>query len=93
MRSVLCTVLRSDRHDLLEADSLRTARRALDSEPLDIVIADQRLPDGEGLALLDDVRAADSAIPVIVLSATKPLPASMVRDLREHGIRIEAQNA
>ena len=25
--------------------------------------------------------------PVIVLSATKPLPASMVRDLREHGIR------
>ena len=31
--------------------------------------------------------------PVIVLSATKPLPASMVRDLREHGIRIEAQNA
>ena len=27
--------------------------------------------------------------PVIVLSATKPLPASMVRDLREHGIRIE----
>ena len=31
--------------------------------------------------------------PVIVLSATKPLPASMVRDLREHGIRIEAQDA
>lgn len=31
--------------------------------------------------------------PVIVLSAAKPLPASMVRDLREHGIVIEKQAA
>ena len=27
--------------------------------------------------------------PVIVLEALKPLPASLVRDLREHGIQIE----
>lgn len=31
--------------------------------------------------------------PVIVISAAKPLPASMVRDLREHGIGIEVQAA
>lgn len=31
--------------------------------------------------------------PVIVISAVKPLPASMVRDLREHGIDIEVQAA
>ena len=30
---------------------------------------------------------------VIVISAKKPLPASLVRDLREHGIRVEAQKA
>lgn len=69
IRSVLCTLLRSDLHELLEAADLTAARQALASEPLDIVLTDQRLPDGEGLALLDDVRAADTAIPVIVLTA------------------------
>ena len=53
------------------------ARAALEVNPYDAVILDLGLPDGDGLALLKDMRARGNAVPVLVLTA---------RDAVEHRV-------
>ena len=53
------------------------ARAALEVNPYDAVILDLGLPDGDGLALLKDMRAWGNAVPVLVLTA---------RDAVEHRV-------
>ena len=54
-------------------DAVETAaecRRRLASEPPpDLLILDIRLPDGHGLELLEEIRAQDLSLPVIVITA------------------------
>ena len=53
------------------------ARAALEVNPYDAVILDLGLPDGDGLALLKNMRAHGNAVPVLVLTA---------RDAVEHRV-------
>ncbi len=52
-----------------EAASLGEARRRLDEEWPDLVILDLRLPDGDGLEFLAELRTTDLDIPVLVITA------------------------
>ncbi len=55
-----------------EVDVLPTveeARTALDASRWDIVVLDRGLPDGDGLAVLTDMRARGDATPVLILTA------------------------
>ena len=49
--------------------SIAEARRALESVASDVVILDRGLPDGDGLALLEEWRDAGVTTPVLVLTA------------------------
>jgi DNA-binding NtrC family response regulator len=51
------------------AHSLHEARRALASGSFDLVILDRRLPDGDGLASLPELRAAAGEAVVMVVTA------------------------
>lgn len=51
-----------------EVESIEQARAAL-TDGADVVVLDCRLPDGDGLTLLDEIRAARPYVPVIVLTA------------------------
>ncbi len=51
------------------AKSLAQARTALADSPMDLVLLDYRLPDGDGLSLLNDLRQLDPDVPVIFVSA------------------------
>ena len=55
---------------LLEAASLETARSALDEQPVDVVLLDVNLPDGNGLTLATDLAARSSRPQVIALTAS-----------------------
>src|SRR5262245_1827463 len=44
-------------------------RAAFSAAPYDAAILDLGLPDGDGLALLADVRAAGNRIPILILTA------------------------
>ena len=69
MRRILASNLRQDQHQIWEADGLETARRSLSANDFDVVITDQKMPDGEGLSVLSFARENDPTVPVIVLTA------------------------
>ncbi len=69
MRRVLATILAREQHELTEAESIAAARAALSAEPFDVLLVDQRLPDGEGLGLLSAVREADPLTPLVLVTA------------------------
>ncbi|MFD2191726.1 response regulator [Pistricoccus aurantiacus] len=50
-------------------DGLEAARRAFQALPSDIVVLDRRLPEGDGLSLLGEWRAAGVTTPVLLLTA------------------------
>jgi DNA-binding NtrC family response regulator len=69
MRRILSVLLREDGHDIVEAATVREAEARMETLPLDLVLTDQRLPDGEGLGVLAVAGRIDRDLPVIVLTA------------------------
>lgn len=51
------------------AMTVREARAQLAAQTYDLLLLDQTLPDGSGLALCEEVRAGGSAVPIIFLTA------------------------
>jgi DNA-binding NtrC family response regulator len=69
MRRILASNLRQDQHQIWEASGVEDAQRSLASNDFDAVITDQKMPDGEGLAVLHSTRENDPTLPVILLTA------------------------
>jgi two-component system response regulator HydG len=69
MRRVLAAILGEDGHVAVEAGGVSEARRLLATRPFDLVITDQKMPDGEGLSLVASAREADPALPVVIITA------------------------
>lgn len=53
------------------ASDLQTARVLLSEEKFDLILLDQGLPDGNGLAFIEEILRMVEALPVIVLSGRK----------------------
>jgi two-component system OmpR family response regulator len=49
--------------------NLKEATRNLVSKKYDLVLLDLRLPDGNGLSLLRDIRGGADEVPVIIMTA------------------------
>ena len=56
--------------ELVEAASLQSARSALDGQPVDVILLDVNLPDGNGLTLASDLAERDARPRVIALTAS-----------------------
>ncbi len=69
MRRILASNLRQDQHEIWEAGDLEEARRALLANDYDVILTDQKMPDGEGLEILSAALEADAAVSVIFLTA------------------------
>jgi len=85
LRTFLSKTLRRDGYEVLEADSLAAARQHLAVSWIDMIILDRVLPDGEGLALLRELRQIDNAVAAMKMGAydylTKPVE---IDELRAH---------
>ena len=55
--------------EVRRAKSLAQARKALADFPMDLVLLDYRLPDGDGVSLLSDLRQLDPDVPVVFVTA------------------------
>jgi DNA-binding NtrC family response regulator len=69
MRELLVIMLTKEGYDVLTADSRATAAKALARGPVDMVITDVRLPDGDGMEILRHVKAAAPETAVVVMTA------------------------
>jgi two-component system response regulator PilR (NtrC family) len=69
MREMLSIMLAKEGHEVLEAGSRGEAASALARGPVDMVVTDVRLPDGDGIEILRHVKAASPETVVIVMTA------------------------
>ena len=69
MRRILASNLRQDQHEIREAAGVQEAQQTLAVDDFEVVITDQRMPDGEGLAVLKSAHESDQTISVIFLTA------------------------
>ena len=85
LRREIIAALASDRHELLEAGTVREARQILESEPVDTVLLDVALPDGTAFEVLDAIQLM-APRPRIVAMSGSARPEESFR-LAERGVR------
>ena len=73
MRRILASHLRQDKHEVMEASGVEEARRSLAANDFDVVFTDQRMPDGEGLEVLQTAKESNPTISVVFLTAMRRL--------------------
>lgn len=69
MRKLIEVHLRSENHTLVMAGSIAEALGAIEKQDFDVVLTDQKLPDGEGLKVLDNLVGNESPTALVVLTA------------------------
>lgn len=69
LASALAGALRSQKMVVDVAASLRQASEFVFSASYDLLVVDRGLPDGDGLSLIKELRAAQMFMPVLVLTA------------------------
>ena len=65
----LCKALKTDNRQIISCVDLRTAAEQLLCQMPDLILLDLNLPDGNGLTLLQQLRAQSAEPPVILLTA------------------------
>jgi two-component system response regulator PilR (NtrC family) len=69
MRELLAIMLRKDGFDVVAAESRAQAAAVLARGPVDLIVTDVKLPDGDGIEILRHVKAAAPETVVIVMTA------------------------
>ena len=68
-RKALCTYLRKRGYAVVESASKAEGCRTFDSETIDLVLTDVRLPDGIGEEVLAHVKSIRPDVPVVIMTA------------------------
>ena len=66
---VLSRILGGENFQVTTAEGVTEARNILQEIAFDVVISDLRLPDGDGLGILQEIRQGGSTVPVVILTA------------------------
>ncbi|MCA8939454.1 MAG: sigma-54-dependent Fis family transcriptional regulator, partial [Planctomycetes bacterium] len=69
MRDVLAALLRKHGYEVSTAAGFNSARAELESQEFDLVVTDQKMPDGSGIDVQEVVLASDPTTPVVFLTA------------------------
>jgi DNA-binding NtrC family response regulator len=68
-RRVLALNLRQDHHEVKESAGVQEARKITLAEDFDVILTDQKMPDGDGLQVLAAAIEADPTVSVVVITA------------------------
>ncbi len=69
MRRILKSILEADGHEVVLVGGVHEARTAFPGSQFDLVITDHKMPDGDGLSLLETCREVDANVPIVLLTA------------------------
>ena len=88
MRRVLAQVLVQDGYRVITAENGRVAIRHLEQTPIDLIVSDIFMPEGDGLELLNHLRTARRDCPVIVTcGGGRAMTVTMLRMAQALGAR------
>ena len=76
----LCKALKTEHTQVISCGNLQTAREQLLCQTPDLILLDLNLPDGNGLTLLDELRAV-SFSPLVILLTANDTDEDVVRGL------------
>jgi two-component system response regulator HydG len=66
---VLSRLLSGENFQVKTAEGAAQAAQALSEDSFDVVVSDLRLPDGDGLSILQELRKTGADTPVVILTA------------------------
>src|SRR4051812_44753051 len=66
---VVTIILQAAGYEVVTAETIATARRLIAEDGFSLYIVDERLPDGEGVDFIREVRQSGSKTPILVHSA------------------------
>src|SRR5258708_3068926 len=69
MRKVLSASVRQDGHVLVEAATVKEGLQAVHGNDFEVVLLDQKLPDGEGSEVLKAIQQLEPSTAVVLLTA------------------------
>lgn len=69
LRKLLSRIIHLEDFKVMEAGNLKAARDLLDRQPVDILLCDVRLPDGNGVDFVKEVKTKHPAVQVILITA------------------------
>ncbi|HEY4107535.1 sigma-54 dependent transcriptional regulator [Puia sp.] len=69
LRTLLARIIRLEGMTVLEAETIKAGNRFLDKEDIDVVLCDVKLPDGNGVDFVREVKARHSSVETILLTA------------------------
>ncbi len=69
LRALLARIIRLEGLTVLEAETLKAGGRLLDKEDIDVVLCDVKLPDGNGVDFVKDLKVKHPSVETILLTA------------------------
>ena len=69
MRRILSSILQDEGHVVVEAAAAKEAIELISTAQFDLVLTDQKMPDGDGLSVITAAKDADPSLPVVMLTA------------------------
>src|SRR5258708_3154159 len=69
LRALLARIIRLEGFTVLEAESLKAGGRLLEKEDIDVVLCDVKLPDGNGVDFVRDLKSRRPCVEIILLTA------------------------
>jgi DNA-binding NtrC family response regulator len=69
LRTLLSRIIRLEGYTVFEAETVKAGSRLLDKEDIDVVLCDVKLPDGNGIAFVRELKAKHGSIETILLTA------------------------
>jgi DNA-binding NtrC family response regulator len=78
LRHLLKRIIGLEGYTVHEADSLKTGLRLLEKEPIQVILCDVKLPDGNGIDFIEKVKSRFPLIEIIMLTAYGNIPAGVM---------------
>jgi len=69
LRGLLTRIIKLEGYDVSEARNLKTALKTLEKEDIDVILCDVKLPDGNGVDFIKEVKAKYRVVEIILLTA------------------------
>lgn len=77
LRSLLSRIIKLENFEVSEAGNLKSGLRILEKDSVDVVLCDVKLPDGNGVDFVKEIKSKYPSIEIILLTAYGNIPDSV----------------